>query len=91
VFSSPLLISSTDWAPFSTEQASVFISVAHEKEQKVLDLLKSYDWPRPKIWLSRMIEEEEERDGEVAAGNGKGKLFYNPSGLIEYEFDRIHV
>ena len=72
----------TELPPLLADQASVFISVAHAHTQEVLDLLDGYNWPTPKMLLSRMLDFNED-------GTSSGtKLFYNPSGLIEYEFDR---
>ena len=54
------------------DDAVVFISVAHVHTEEVLALLKSYDWPEPVERLGRFVDDHH--------------LFYNPSGLIEYNF-----
>jgi hypothetical protein len=62
--------------PLLAERATVFISVSHGEVDDVLKLMKSYEqWPEPEILLSRTIV-----DGPHE------RLFFNPSGLIEYQF-----
>ena len=65
------------------ERATVFISVAHAQVDEVLELIRGYEaWPEPNTVLSRTIAAEE--DGRPASV--PERLFFNPSGLIEYQF-----
>ena len=67
------------------DNAIVFISVAHEQVDDVLKLIETYsEWPKPNVLLKRDIENENENEDENQEGNKR--LFFNPSGLIEYQF-----
>jgi hypothetical protein len=70
------------------DQASVFISVAHAQVEDVLLLLDSYNWPPPNILISRTMDDKNTLKYVGKSDHVGTKLFYNPSGLIEYEFDR---
>jgi hypothetical protein len=70
------------------DQASVFISVAHAQVEDVLLLLDSYNWPPPNILISRTMDDKNTLKYVGKSDHVGKKLFYNPSGLIEYEFDR---
>ena len=60
--------------PLLAANASVFISVAHAQVEAVLEIFREADWPSPRVHLSRY---------EMGYAQ---RLFYNPSGLIEFEF-----
>jgi len=61
--------------------ASVFISVAHSKVEKVKEVLRKeeYGWPESREWIGRWGE-------GINSRSVNKRRFYNPSGLFEYEF-----
>ena len=59
--------------PLLAANASVFISVAHAHTKDVIEIFLEAGWPSPRVHLSR-----------YEMGHAS-RLFYNPSGLIEFE------
>ena len=57
-------------------RASVFVSVAYDRVDNVTRIFADASWPKPKPLVSRFFIDEE-------VGYTR---FYNPSGLIEFEF-----